>query len=361
MTSKIPIRIAHDLSIAYTPGVAEASREIARNPDAVWDVTARGNWVAVITDGSAVLGLGDVGPAAALPVMEGKCVLFKELAGIDAFPLALTTRDTDEFIRAVREVSLSFGAINLEDIAAPRCFEIEERLKQELDIPVMHDDQHGTAVVVAAALTNALALTGRTFANAKFFILGAGAAGVAIARFLHSLGATDIRVADRSGVISRTRANTAPYKTELLAFSNPDGFEGSAAEGIAGRDVFIGVSGPRMVSEEMVASMAPDPIVFALANPEPEIMPDIARKAGAALVATGRSDFPNQINNVLAYPGIFRGTLDARAPQITEAMKRAAAEALARFVAHPTSERLVPQPLEPGVASAVAEAVRAAA
>ena len=360
IASKVPLNDRHDLSLAYTPGVAEASREIARNPEAIWDVTSRGNWVAVITDGSAVLGLGDIGPAASMPVMEGKCILFKEFAGIDAFPIALKTRDIDEFVREVKDLSLSFGAINLEDIAAPRCFEIEERLKKESDIPVMHDDQHGTAVVVTAGLINALALTGRTFASTKFLINGAGAAGVAILKILIAFGAADIVVADSKGVIGPKRTDLAPYKKDILAITNKEGIDGPLAEALSGRDVFIGVSVANVLTGDMVKQMAKDPIIFALANPTPEIMPDLAKAAGAAIVATGRSDFPNQVNNVLAYPGIFRGTLDIRAKQITEEMKKAAAKALAGYVKNPSYDMIIPDALDKGVVPIVAEAVRKA-
>ncbi len=358
IASKVPLNNRHDLSLAYTPGVAEASREIARNPDSIWEVTSRGNWVAVVTDGSAVLGLGDIGPAASLPVMEGKCALFKEFAGIDAFPIAFKTRDIDAFVASLKEISFSFGAVNLEDIAAPRCFEIEERLKKELDIPVMHDDQHGTAIVVTAGLLQALPLSGRSFESAKIIISGAGAAGIAIARMLAAFGARDVLLSDSKGIIGPGRNDLPEYKKALLSFSNKQGINGTLAEGMKGRDVFIGVSVPGIVTKEMVRSMAKNPIVFALANPVPEIMPGEAKEAGAFIVATGRSDFPNQVNNVLAYPGIFRGTLDARASRITEPMKRAAAEALARYVKHPTPEMIIPDILDKNVTRAVAEAVR---
>ena len=360
IASKVPLKTRHDLSLAYTPGVAAASKAIAENPQALWDLTSRGNWVAVVTDGSSVLGLGDIGPAAGLPVMEGKCVLFKEFAGIDAFPIALKTRSIDEFVRTVKEISLSFGAVNLEDIGAPRCFEIEERLKKELDIPVMHDDQHGTAVVVAAALTNALALTGRSFEDAKVLVHGAGAAGVAITKLLIAFGVKDIVVADRKGVIGSKRNDLPPMKKELLAMTNPNGINGTLADGMPGRNVFIGVSVGGVLTKDMVSLMEKDPIVFALANPVPEIMPEIARAGGAAIVATGRSDFPNQVNNVLAYPGIFRGALDAKAKKISEPMKHAAARALASYVKNPRPDSIISDVLDKGVARAVAEAVKAA-
>lgn len=360
LASKVSIKNRHDLSLAYTPGVAEACREIAKNPEALWDVGSRSNWVAVITDGSAILGLGDLGPAASIPVMEGKCVLFKEFADIDAFPIALKTRDIDEFVRTVKELSLSFGAVNLEDIAAPRCFEIEERLKKELDIPVMHDDQHGTAIVVTAGLINALTLTNRSFETAKVVVSGAGAAGTAITKMLVARGVRDILIVDSKGIIGPKRGDISGVKKELVGITNPEGREGALKDAMHGRNVFIGVSAPNLVTEEMVRSMEKDSIVFALANPTPEIMPDLAKKAGAKVVATGRSDFPNQINNVLAYPGVYRGVLDARAPHITDAMKHAAATALAKYVKNPSPELIIPDALDKGVVRAVAEAVKSA-
>lgn len=358
VTSKVPLDTRYDLSLAYTPGVAEACREIVRNPDAVWDVTSRGNMVAVITDGSAVLGLGDIGASASLPVMEGKCALFKKFANIDAFPLALKTRDIDVFVQTVKEISGSFGAVNLEDISAPRCFEIEERLKNELDIPVMHDDQHGTAVVVVAGIINAFKITDRSFETAKILVNGAGAAGVAIVKALINFGAKDIIVADSQGIISKERTDVTPIKKKLLETTNVTNVSGSLADGIVGRDVFIGVSVGGALTADMVREMATHPIIFALANPIPEIMPDVAKEAGAKVVATGRSDFPNQVNNVLAYPGIFRGVLDVRAPQITDHMKRAATIALAEYVAVPTVDTVIPDVFDKGVVTAVAKAVR---
>lgn len=361
IASKVPVNNHHDLSLVYTPGVAEPSREVAKHPEALWDLTSKGNWVAVITDGSSVLGLGDIGPAASLPVMEGKAALFKEFADIDAFPIALKTRDIGIFVETVKQISLSFGAINLEDIAAPRCFEIEERLKAELDIPVMHDDQHGTAVVVTAALTNAFAITGRTFETAKVIVNGAGAAGVAITKMLVAFSVKDILIADRKGIIGPQRSDLSEAKKSLLQITNSGGLDGTLTEGMRGRDVFIGVSVGNVVTKDMIAGMAKDPIVFALANPTPEIMPDLAQEAGAAIVATGRSDFPNQVNNVLAYPGIFRGALDVRARQITEPMKHAAVKALASYVVNPNAGAIIPDALDKGVVRAVAEAVQAAA
>lgn len=360
LAPKAKINDRHDLSLAYTPGVAEPCRVIAKNPEAIWDYTSRRNWVAVITDGSAVLGLGDIGPAAGMPVMEGKCVLFKEFAGLDAFPIALKTQDVDQIVEIVKQLSLSFGGVNLEDISAPRCFEIEERLKRELDIPVMHDDQHGTAMVVLAGLTNALKITGRDFASTKVVISGAGAAGTAITKMLLARGVIDIVVADSKGVIGPGRTDLNGPKQELLSMTNPRKIDGSLADAVRVSDVFIGVSAPGVLNTEMVQSMSQKSIVFALSNPTPEIMPDVAKAAGAYIVATGRSDFPNQVNNVLAYPGVFRGALDARAPQITAAMKLAAAQALADYVTDPTVDKIIPDVLDKNVALAVAAAVRAA-
>lgn len=360
IASKVSLDSRHDLSLAYTPGVAEACREIVRNPESVWDVTSRGNWVAVVTDGSAVLGLGDIGAEASLPVMEGKCALFKKFAGIDAFPIALKTRDIDTFIQTVKELSASFGAINLEDISAPRCFEIEERLKNELDIPVMHDDQHGTAVVVVAGLINALKITGRTFETSKILVNGAGAAGVAIVTALVSFGAKNILVADSKGIVSRDRADLTPVKKKLLEMTESSDVRGSLTEGIVGRDVFVGVSVAGALTGDMVKTMAPDPIVFALSNPTPEIMPDVAKEAGAKVVATGRSDFPNQVNNVLAYPGIFRGALAVRSPKISTEMLRAATVALASCVAEPTVDCVIPDVFDTRVVDVVARAVSGA-
>lgn len=357
ITSKVSLNDRHDLSLAYTPGVAGASSEIAKNPEAVWELTSRGNLVAVITDGSAVLGLGNIGPRAALPVMEGKCVLFKKFADIDAFPIVLKTQDVDTFVNTVKELSFSFGAINLEDISAPRCFEIEERLKAELDIPVMHDDQHGTAIVVGAGLTNAFKITGSSFSEAKILINGAGAAGVAVLKMLVSLGAKDVLIADSKGVISSSRTDLSPIKRELLLLSNSHEVHGTLSDGIKGRNVFIGVSAGNVLTKEMVMSMAEDPIIFALANPIPEIMPDVAKEAGAFIVASGRSDFPNQVNNVLAYPGIFRGALDARAPKITDAMKLSAVSALAGCVKNPSPDCIIPDVFDTKVVEVIASAV----
>lgn len=355
---KTPITNRQDLSLAYTPGVAAPCLAIAKDPEQVWELTSRRNWVAVITDGSAVLGLGDIGPSAGLPVMEGKAVLFKEFGSVDSFPILVDTQDVEEFIATVKHISLSFGGINLEDISAPRCFEIEERLKAELDIPLWHDDQHGTAIVVLAGLINALKLTNRTFDTAKIVISGAGAAGVACAKILLSQGAKNVIAVDSKGILSKSRTDLNESKKRLLALSNPVDVNGSLADALKGADVFIGVSAPGIVTEEMVKSMAPNPIVFAMANPTPEIMPDLAKAAGAAIVATGRSDFPNQINNVLAFPGVFRGALDAKAKKITEEMKLAAAHALAEYVTNPTPEMIIPNALDKNVAQVVAEAVK---
>lgn len=367
-----------DLSLAYTPGVAAPCREIVGHPERVFDYTGRGNAVAIITDGSAVLGLGDIGPEAALPVMEGKAALMKEFAGIDAYPLCLRTQDKGEFIAAVAALEPSFGGILLEDIAAPQCFEIEEALKKELSIPVFHDDQHGTAVVVLAGLMNALKVTSRMNnkklrmenKGVKIVISGAGAAGTAIARMLLSQGFRNILVVDRKGIIARKRNDLNAYKTFLAAATNPENVEGTLAEAMRGADVFIGVSAPGLVTEAMISTMNDAPIVFALANPEPEILPEVAKRAGAAVVATGRSDFPNQVNNLLAFPGIMRGALalhrreasgaglDSRSVQITEEMKLAAAKALASYIREPTAEQILPDPLDRGVVKVVADAVR---
>ena len=352
------------LSLAYTPGVAEPCLAIKDDYKKSWELTRRWNMVAVITDGTAVLGLGDIGPEAGMPVMEGKCVLFKEFGDVDAFPLCVRTKDVDEIVQTVYNISGSFGGINLEDIAAPRCFEIEEKLKKICDIPIFHDDQHGTAVVVSAALINAMKLTGKTLGDCKAVINGCGAAGVAIAKLLMSLGLKDVIMCDRTGAIYEGREKLNSSKEEIAKMTNRGMKKGSLADVMAGTDIFIGVSAPGMVTEEMVKSMNPDPIVLPMANPVPEIMPDLALAAGAKIVGTGRSDFPNQINNVLAFPGIFRGALDVRASAITENMKIAAAYAIASLV---SDEELNPDYILPHafdsrikdtVASAVAEAAR---
>lgn len=359
--AKARVTSRDDLSTLYSPGVAAPCIEIAKDVSKVWEYTNRGNWVAVVTDGSAVLGLGNIGPEAALPVMEGKALLFKEFADVDAFPICLNTQNTDEIVAIVKALSPSFGGINLEDIAAPRCFEIEERLKEALDIPVFHDDQHGTAIVVTAGMMNALKLTGRDFATTRFVLSGAGAAGVAVIRMLQSYGAQNIVAVDSKGIISRDRTDLNASKRAIAESTNPENRTGTMSDAMRGADAFVGVSAAGVVSKEMVVSMNSKAIVFALANPTPEIMPDLALEAGAYIVATGRSDFPNQINNVLAFPGVFRGALDSHAKTITEAMKRAAAEALASAVADPSPTNLFPSALDKSIAARVAEAVRLAA
>lgn len=359
--SRVVLKNAGDLSLAYTPGVAEPSLAISRNPDDVYLYTSKGNMVAVVTDGTAVLGLGDIGPLAAIPVMEGKALLFKRLAGIDAFPIALSTTDPSDIVETVVRISPVFGGINLEDISAPRCFEIEEALKKRLDIPVFHDDQHGTAVVVIAALINALKLVGKSFEEISVAVSGAGAAGVAVTKSLLDFGVRDIMVCDRKGIIHREREDLTSIKRMLAELTNPEGMTGSLREAMRGADVFIGLSAGGIVSRDMVEGMARDPIVFAMANPLPEIMPDEARRAGARIVATGRSDYPNQVNNALGFPGIFRGALDVRASDINESMKRSAAEAIASLVDPVREDYIIPSPLDPRVVPTVAEAVAAAA
>ena len=359
---KVRVKNRDDLSTAYTPGVAEPCRKIAENPDAVWEYTTRGNMVAVVTDGTAVLGLGDIGPLAALPVMEGKALLFKEFAGIDAVPVCLDTKDPDEIVAAVRAIAPTYGGINLEDISAPRCFDVERRLQEALDIPVFHDDQHGTAIVVSAALINAIRLTGRELSDTRIVINGPGAAGTAITKMLADLGARDVTVCDRRGALYAGREGVTGHKAELAAMTNPRGIQGPLANALVGADVFIGVSSAKLVTPEMVKSMAERPIIFAMANPTPEISYAEALEAGAYIVGTGRSDCPNQINNVLAFPGVFRGALDVRAREINSAMKAAAVHALADFVGDGLSrEHIIPGAFEPGVAEAVARAVAAAA
>ena len=360
---KTPISSRRDLSLAYTPGVAEPCRQINQKPEAVYTYTNIGNTVAVITDGTAVLGLGDIGAQAGLPVMEGKCVLFKEFADIDAFPIALNTKETQEIITTIKNIAPSFGGINLEDISAPRCFEIETALKEELDIPVFHDDQHGTAIVVLAALINALKITGKKKEEIRILINGVGAAGTAIAKILFNFGVKQLTVLDSRGVIYTGRDNLNLAKEDLITLIDKDNksTKGSLAEAIKGQDVFIGVSSANILTIDMVKAMSKDPIIFALANPVPEIMPDQALKAGARIVGTGRSDFPNQVNNVLAFPGVFKGTLAVRARSITEGMKLVAAQALAEYISKPTEVQILPDPLDKGVAEAVAEKVSAQA
>ncbi len=361
--SKVPVRNREDLSLAYTPGVAAPCLAIAGDPSLSFDLTGRWNTVAVITDGSAVLGLGDIGPEAAMPVMEGKCVLFKEFGRVDAIPLCIRTRDVGAFVETVALLAGSFGGINLEDIAAPRCFEIERRLKKRCDIPVFHDDQHGTAIVTLAALLNALRVVGKEFESARVVMSGAGAAGAAIALLLMKLGLRDVVLCDRRGALYAGRAGMNDEKIALAKLTNPTKRRGSLAEMLKGADVFIGVSAPGLVTPDMVRTMADRAILFPMANPTPEIMPDLALEAGAAIVGTGRSDFPNQINNVLAFPGVFRGALDARAADINDVMHIAAAKALAGKVADDdlTKDHILPTVFEEGVATAVASAVEEAA
>lgn len=356
--SKVPLKNRTDLSVAYTPGVAEVCRLIAKDKTASFTHTLRGNCVAVVTDGSAILGLGNLGPEVAMPVMEGKAVLFKQFADIDAFPICLATQDVEEIIKTVKNIAPSFGGINLEDIAAPRCFEIENRLRAELNIPVMHDDQHGTATVVLAALINALKVRGSDAMALRVVVSGSGAAGTAVAKMLVAYGVGDVIVCDSVGALYANRADLNTSKKELAAMTNKKGALGNLADIMKGADVFIGVSAPNIVSGDMVQSMAPRPIVFALANPVPEIMPDVAKAAGAFVVATGRSDFPNQINNVLAFPGIFRGALDNKVRHITDAMLVGAAITLAGLVPDPTQEKILPDPFDKAIVPAVANAIR---
>lgn len=365
VTLRAPLETADDLSLAYTPGVAEPCLEIQKDVSKSYDLTRRGNLVAVITDGTAVLGLGDIGPEAGMPVMEGKCALFKRFGNVDAIPLCVRSKNVDEIVETVRLIAGSFGGVNLEDISAPRCFEIERRLKECCDIPIFHDDQHGTAVVTLAAMLNALKLIGKDIHDINVVTSGAGAAGLAIIRLLIAMGLDPHHVilCDRHGAIYEGRDNLNPQKEEMAKITNSGHKAGTLAEMLAGADVFIGVSAPHCVTPEMVKSMAKDPIIFAMANPTPEIMPDEALAAGAAVMGTGRSDFPNQINNVLAFPGIFRGALDVRASDINDAMKIAAAKAIADFVTPDklSAEYIIPSPLEEGVSKAVAKAVAQAA
>jgi len=360
VVSKVPLTSRQDLSVAYTPGVAEPCKEIHQRPEEVYRYTAKGNLVAVVTDGTAVLGLGDIGPKAALPVMEGKAILFKAFAGVDAIPICLDTKDVSEIVRTVVLMAPTFGGINLEDIGAPRCFEIERQLQQVLDIPVFHDDQHGTAIVVLAALLNSLKLVGKAISEVMVVVNGAGAAGTATAKLLLQAGVRRMLVCDRRGIIEPEDITLSDAQIELAALTNSARANGDLAQALVGADVFIGVSGPNCVTSEMVSRMNEKSIVLAMANPVPEIMPPEAKAGGAYIVGTGRSDFPNQVNNVLAFPGIFRGALDGRAPRITEEMKLAAAHAIASVPdeAELTTEYIIPDPFDKRVVPAVAEAVR---
>ena len=363
IVSRLPITNKTDLSLAYTPGVAQPCVEIHRNPEESYELTGRGNLVAVVTDGTAVLGLGDIGPEAAMPVMEGKCILFREFAGVNAFPICLATKDVDEIIRTVECMAPTFGGINLEDISAPRCFEIERRLKERLSIPVFHDDQHGTAIVVLAGLINALKLAGKKKETARVVISGAGSAGISICRLLMSHGFRDIVMTDKCGALAPGESFMNPAQQEMATVTNPRQERGPLETIIKDKDIFVGVSAPGIATSAMISTMAPNSIVFAMANPVPEIMPDEAKAGGARVVATGRSDFPNQINNLLAFPGIFRGALDVRASDINEDMKMAAAVAIAGLVTDEelSEDCIIPNPLDKRVSAAVARAVGEAA
>ncbi len=361
--SRVSVKTKEDLSLAYTPGVAEACVQIKNDPSLVYELTRKWNTVAVITDGTAVLGLGDIGPEAGMPVMEGKCILFKEFAGIDALPICIDSKDPDEIVKAVKLISKSFGGINLEDISAPRCFEIEKRLKEECDIPVFHDDQHGTAIIVTAGIINALKLTKKEKSGCKAVICGAGAAGTAIAKMLVAFGIGDVTVCDKNGILNRNDPGLNSAQHSLSMITNNSLSTGTLKDALVGADIFVGVSAPGIVSPEMISSMNKDSIVFAMANPVPEIMPDIAKSAGAAVVGTGRSDFPNQVNNVLAFPGIFKGALSVRASDINEEMKLAAANAIASLVADDeiSSEYILPFAFDERIGNTVASAVAKAA
>ncbi|MBI2473005.1 NADP-dependent malic enzyme [Candidatus Uhrbacteria bacterium] len=360
VVSTVPLDSREDLSVAYTPGVAAACLAIAKDPQCAQELTIKGHMVAVVTDGSAVLGLGNIGALAGLPVMEGKAILFKKFAGIDAFPICLNTQNVDEIVETVKRIAPGFGGINLEDIAAPACFEVERRLIEELDIPVMHDDQHGTAVVVLAGLLNALKVVEKKMEDVFVVISGAGAGGMGIAHLLFEAGLKHVVMLDSKGIIASGREGMNIYKEELAARINPEGRTGTLADALQGADVFIGVSQPNLVTRQMVQTMAAKAIIFALANPIPEIMPEEALAGGALVVATGRSDFPNQVNNVLAFPGIFKGVLEGGLKKITPKMRVAAAHALAQMVTHPTPEKIMPSPFDEGVAETVAQAVKAA-
>ncbi|NFD75853.1 NAD-dependent malic enzyme [Clostridium botulinum] len=361
--SKMEVKTRDDLSLAYTPGVAEPCRKIHENEENVYKYTSKGNMVAVVTDGTAVLGLGDIGPKAGLPVMEGKALLFKEFANVDAFPICLDTKDVDEIVKTVKLIAPGFGGINLEDIGAPRCFEIEEKLKKELDIPVFHDDQHGTAIVVLAGVINALKVVNKKIEDIKVVVNGAGAAGTAITKLLLSLGVKNLIVCDKVGILYEGIENVDDAKKELSKVTNPENIKGTLADALIGADVFIGVSAPGIVSKDMVKTMNKDSIIFAMANPTPEIMPDLAKEAGAKVIGTGRSDFPNQVNNVLAFPGIFKGALDVRAKEINEEMKIAAAYAIASMIRDEdlNEDNVIPYALDRSVADNVAKAIKEAA
>ncbi len=357
VSSKVPVNTKEDLSLAYTPGVAGVSKAIAQDKSLVTELTWRANVIAVVSDGSAVLGLGNIGPEAAIPVMEGKCLLFKEFAGVDAVPIVLATQDPEEIIRTVKMIAPSFSGINLEDISAPRCFEIEERLQAELDIPVFHDDQHGTAIVILAALINSAKALNTELKSQKVVINGAGAAAIAATKLLSSYGYFDITLCDSKGIISRDRTDLNLVKKEILEFTNKANQSGSLADALPGAKIMLGLSVGNVVTPEMVKTMSADPIIIAMANPDPEILPDAAKEAGAAIVATGRSDFPNQVNNVLGFPGIFRGLLDKKITKVTTEMKIKAAEAIAGMVTNPTVEMIIPSPLNKQVAEVVANAI----
>ena len=363
VVSRVSISNSEDLSLAYTPGVAEPCLEIQKDYEKSFELTRRNNLVAVITDGTAVLGLGDIGPEAGMPVMEGKCALFKEFADVDAFPICIRSKDVDEIVNTIYLISGSFGGINLEDIAAPRCFEIEKKLKEKCDIPVFHDDQHGTAVIVAAGLLNALKIVGKNIETANIVVNGAGSAGIAITKHLFNMGAKNITLCDINGIICEGDDSLSDVHKYMSTITNREKKTGTLADAMKGADVFIGVSAPNLVNEEMVKSMAEKPVIFSMANPTPEIMPDVAKKAGAAVVGTGRSDFPNQINNVLAFPGIFRGALDCRASEINEEMKVAASNAIASLVGDDelNPDYILPQAFDKRIGNAVAEAVKEAA
>ena len=363
VVSRVPISSSEDLALAYTPGVAEPCLEVQKDINKSYELTRRNNLVAVVTDGTAVLGLGDIGPEAGMPVMEGKCALFKAFGDVDAFPICVKSKDVDEIVNTVYLISGSFGGINLEDISAPRCFEIEKKLKEKCDIPIFHDDQHGTAIIVAAGLLNALKITGKKIDEIKVVMNGAGAAGIAIAKHLMHMGVKHITMCDSKGIICKGDEKLNAVKREMAEITNPEHKTGKLADAMVGADVFLGISAAGCVSEKMVRSMNKDAIIFAMANPTPEIMPDLAKKAGAAVVGTGRSDFPNQINNVLAFPGIFRGALDCRARDINEEMKIAASYALASIIdeSELNADYILPHAFDPRVGKAVAEAVKKAA